>query len=343
LRKERIELAPVVYHAVEAARPLIQDMDQELTVTLPPEPVYLDADWTRLAQIVGNLLSNACKFTGRGGRIWLTVEVEDGKVTGDKVTKSGDIAADGSPEGRDGGSSPCHPLTLSPCQFAILRVRDTGVGIAPDQLRRIFDMFVQVDSSLERSVGGLGIGLTLVKSLVELHGGTVEVHSAGIGEGSEFLVRLPIVTETPEPQPPTPAGGEPTAIGEPAAATSRRILVVDDNRDSAESLALLLNLSGHETQTAYDGLETIEAASTFRPDVVLLDIGMPRLNGYEAARRIREQPWGQDMLLVALTGWGQEEDRKKSREAGFDGHLVKPVDYDALGKLLAEVRPGQVE
>ncbi|HUG92713.1 MAG TPA: PAS domain S-box protein, partial [Planctomycetaceae bacterium] len=183
LRKERIELTPVVYHAIEAARPLFQDMDQELTVTLPSEPLSLDADRTRLAQIVGNLLSNACKFTGRGGRIWLTVEVED-----DKVSKSGDIAADGSPEGRDGGSSPCHPLTLSPCQFAILRVRDTGVGIAPDQLRRIFDMFVQVDSSLERSVGGLGIGLTLVKSMVELHGGTVEVHSAGIGEGSEFLV-----------------------------------------------------------------------------------------------------------------------------------------------------------
>ena len=213
---------------------------------------------------------------------------------------------------------------------AVIRVRDSGIGIAADQLPRIFDMFVQVDTSLERSVSGLGIGLTLVKSLMELHGGTVEVHSAGIGRGSEFVARLPIMVETPVPPPQVP-----TAHGPPA--TARRILVVDDNRDSATSLAMLLDLTGNETRTAHDGLEAVEAAATFRPEVVLLDIGLPKLNGYEAAHKIREQQWGKKMVLVALTGWGQEDDRQRSREAGFDGHIVKPVEYTALMKLLAEL------
>jgi len=294
LRKGRVELASVVNHAVEAARPLLESKDHELTVTLPPQPIYLNADPTRLTQVVGNLLNNACKFTDKGGRIWLAVE-------------------------REGGQ-------------AVIRVRDTGIGIAAGELPRIFEMFTQVDTSLERSVSGLGIGLTLVKNLVEMHGGTVEVHSAGIGQGSEFVVRLPIRIETLKP-PPEPTVSEPTT-------TRRRILVVDDNRDSAESLALLLKLTGNETHTAYDGLEAVEAAATFRPEVVLLDIGLPKLNGFEAARKIREQPWGKGMVLMALTGWGQDEDRKKSREAGFDGHLVKPVDHVALTKLLAELGAG---
>ncbi|MGQ0594541.1 MAG: chemotaxis protein CheB [Gammaproteobacteria bacterium] len=290
LRKERIELASAVHHAVETARPLYESMDHELTITLPPQPVYLNADPARLAQVVGNLLNNACKFTERGGRIGVTVE-------------------------REGGE-------------AVIRVRDTGVGIATEELPRIFEMFTQLDTSLERSRSGLGIGLALVKNLVELHGGTVEVHSAGLGQGSEFRVRLPIVVETPEPLPePAPRAPPPTI--------ARRILVVDDNRDSAESLTMLLNLAGHETRIAYDGLEAVEAAATFRPDVILLDIGLPILNGFEAARKIREQ-WGQDMVLVALTGWGQEEDRRRSEEAGFNAHMVKPVDYAALTKLLAE-------
>ena len=250
LRKGRIELASAVNHAVEATRPLCESMDHELTVTLPPQPMYLNADPTRLAQVVGNLLNNACKFTDKGGRIWLTVE-------------------------REG-------------EQAVIRVRDTGIGIAADQLPRIFEMFTQVDTSLERSQSGLGIGLTLVKNLVEMHGGTVEVHSAGLGQGSEFVVRLPVLVETPKPPPPEPTVSEPTPT------TARRILVVDDNRDSAESLAMLLKLTGNETHTAYDGLEAVEAAATFKPDVVLLDIGLPKLNGYEAARKIREQPWGKD-------------------------------------------------
>jgi len=294
LRKDRVELASAVHHAVEAARSLYENMKHELTVTLPAQPVYLNADPTRLAQVMGNLLNNACKFTDEGGRISLTVE-------------------------REG-------------EQAVIRVRDSGIGIAADQLLRIFEMFVQVDTSLERSVGGLGIGLTLVKNLVEMHDGTVEVHSAGAGQGSEFVVRLPIMVETPEPPP------EPT-VSEPTTTLARRILVVDDNRVSADSLARLLQLTGNETHTAYDGLEAVQAAATFRPDVVLLDIGLPKLNGYEAARKIREEPWGKKMVLVALTGWGQEEDRRKSREAGFNGHMIKPVELTALMKLLAELQP----
>jgi len=295
LRRGRIELASAVHHAVEAIRPQCQSMDHALTVTLPPKPIFLNADPTRLAQVVGNLLNNACKFTDKGGQIWLTVERE-GKQ-------------------------------------AVIRVRDNGIGITTDQLPRIFEMFVQIDTSLERSVGGLGIGLTLVKNLVEMHDGTVEVHSAGVGQGSEFVVRLPIVVEPPKPPAPKPT------VSEPPPTTARRILVVDDNRDSAMSLAMVLKLTGHETHTAYDGLEAVEAAATFRPDVVLLDIGLPKLNGYDACRKIREQPWGKGMVLIALTGWGQDEDRRKSQEAGFDAHLVKPVDHAALTKLLAELRP----
>jgi len=291
LCKEQVELRSVVNQAVEAARSLVECMEHELTATLPPQPVYLNADPIRLAQVVGNLLNNACKFTNKGGRIWLTVE-------------------------REG-------------EQAVIRVRDNGIGIAADQHSRIFDMFTQVDTSLERSVGGLGIGLMLVKNLVEMHDGMVEVHSAGLGRGSEFVARLPILVETAKPPP------DPT-VSEPTPTTARRILVVDDNRDSAESLAMLLNLMGNETHIAYDGLEAVEAAATVKPDVILLDIGLPKLNGYEACRRIREQPWGRNMVLVALTGWGQEEDRQKSREAGFDGHIVKPVDHAALTKLLAE-------
>ena len=295
LRKERIELASAVNHAVEAIRPRCKSMDHELTVTLPAKPMYLNADPTRLAQVVGNLLNNACKFTDKGGRIRLTVE-------------------------REGGQ-------------AVIRVRDSGIGIAADELPRIFEMFSQVDTSLERTQSGLGIGLTLAKNLVELHGGELEVHSAGLGHGSEFVVRLPILVETPKPSP------GPT-VSEPTPATARRILVVDDNRDSAESLAMLLKLTGNETHTAYDGLEAVKAAAMFKPEVVLLDIGLPKMNGFEAARKIRADAWGKTMVLVALTGWGQEEDREKSREAGFDGHLVKPVDHAALTKLLAELGAG---
>jgi len=294
LRRERIELASAIHHAVEAVQPQCKSMDHVLTVLLPPKPIFLNADPTRLAQVLGNLLHNACKYTHKGGRIWLTVE-------------------------REGAQ-------------AVIRARDNGIGIAANQLPRIFEMFVQIDTSLERSVSGLGIGLTLVKSLVEMHDGTVEAHSAGAGQGSEFTVRLPILVETPKPLP------EPTAH-DPTTTTDYRILVVDDNRDSATSLAMLLNLTGNKTHTAYDGLEAVEAAATFRPDVILLDIGLPNMNGFEACLKIREQPWSKDIVIIALTGWGQDEDRRKSQEVGFNGHLVKPADHAVLMKLLAELRP----
>ena len=290
LRRGPIELASHVHHAVEASRAMYKSMSHDLTVTLPPKPIYLNADSTRLIQVLGNLLNNACKFTEECGRISLTVEEHDGQ--------------------------------------AVIRVRDSGIGIAADQIPRIFDMFTQVDTSVERSVNGLGIGLTLVKSLVEMHNGTVEVNSAGLGHGSEFVVRLPALAVTPESTlQPTPETPLPT--------TSRRILIVDDNRDSAITLAMWLKCIGNETLTAYDGVEALETAAKFLPDVVLLDIGLPLLNGYEVARKIREQPWGQSMLLIALTGWGQEEDRQKSKEAGFNAHLVKPVEQSVLMKLLA--------
>jgi len=211
---------------------------------------------------------------------------------------------------------------------ARIRVHDTGIGMAPEHLRRLFEMFTQLDTSLERSRDGLGIGLTLVKNLVEMHGGRIDARSAGLGRGSEFVVHLPILSD---PLPLVPAGPQ---IVDSATTAQRRILVVDDNVDSAVSLAMLLRLNGHEVYTAHDGLEAVEATAKFQPDVILLDIGLPKLNGYEAARRIREQQGSRKPILVALTGWGQEEDRRRSSEAGFDAHIVKPVDLDALSNLL---------
>lgn len=293
LRKQRIELASVVHHAVEAARTLIDAMEHEFTLTLPQQPIYLRADSARLAQVIGNLLNNACKFTDKGGRISLSVATDAGEVT--------------------------------------IRVLDNGIGIDASQMPRIFDMFIQLDDSLERSVSGLGIGLTLVKNLVELHSGTVDVSSAGAGQGTEFMVRLPADTE-PVPPPHVAMSGErkPSAAG-------RRILVVDDNFDSAESLSILLGYDGHDVRMAHDGPEAIESAAAFRPSVIFLDIGLPLLNGYEVAQRIREEPWGKDIVIIALTGWGQEEDRQRSRESGINIHIAKPVDPPELIKRLDEI------
>jgi len=308
LRRERVELSSVVHHAVEAARPLCDSLDQELTVTLPQEPVYLNADPTRLAQIVGNLLNNACKFSDRGGRIRLTVE---------RTPPTGAGAIE-------------HASTGLP-PSVVIRVRDTGLGIAADQQRHIFEMFTQADTALQRSASGLGIGLALVKTLTQMHGGTADVSSAGIGQGSEFIVRLPILLETAAPTPPA-------VTRDPAVtATGLRILIVDDNWDAAHMLAMLLQLRGYETHTAHDGVEAVEATTRLHPDLILLDIGLPRLNGYEAARRIREQHKQECPVLVALSGWGQDEDRRRSQEAGFDAHVVKPVDEIALVKLVVDL------
>ncbi len=289
LRKEQVDLADVVHHAEEAVRSSAHSVDRHLAITLPKEPIHLNGDPARLAQVIGNLLNNACKFTDKGGHIQLTAELENEQV--------------------------------------VVRVKDNGIGIAPDQLGRIFDLFVQVDGSLERTTSGLGLGLTLVKNLVEMHGGTVEAHSDGIGHGAEFTVRLPILREAGQLQ----QGPE---VAEVLPSKPRRILIVDDNKDSATSLAMLLQKSGNETFTAFDGQEAVETAEMVRPDLVFMDIGMPKLNGYEACRHIREKPWGKNMVLIALTGWGQTEDKQRSKDAGFNGHLVKPVDFGDLKKLL---------
>ncbi|WP_439628310.1 PAS domain S-box protein [Gemmata sp.] len=294
LRKERVELAAVVNSAVETSRPLVEAGGHDLTVVIPPEPVFVDADPTRLAQVVANLLNNAAKYSERGGHITLTAE------------RRGDEA--------------------------VVSVKDTGVGIPPDMLPKVFDLFTQVDRSLEKSQGGLGIGLSLVRRLVDMHGGTVEARSDGHGKGSEFVVRVPVVAADRPVEPPAEDGGA-------ARPSARRILVADDNVDSADSLGQLLELFGNEVRTANDGLAAVAVAGDFRPDLILLDIGMPRLNGYETCRRIREQAWGGTAYIVALTGWGQDDDKRRSKEAGFDHHMVKPVDPAALERLLAGLQP----
>jgi signal transduction histidine kinase/ActR/RegA family two-component response regulator len=294
LRKERITLAAVVGHALEVCESVARQNDDELIVNLPRDPVYVDADKTRLSQALCNLLHNAVKYSDRGSRIWLTVERE-----GDE---------------------------------AVARVKDCGIGIPPEMLPRVFDMFWQVDRSLEKSQGGLGVGLAIVKQLVEMHGGKVEAHSEGYGTGSEFIVRLPVVLSVVQ-EPAETEDGEPTL---PAA--RHRILVVDDNVDAATSLAMMLKMMGNDLRTAHDGIQALELAEGYRPDLILLDIGMPKLNGYDVCRRIREQPWGKSATIIALTGWGQEEDKRRSRQAGFDGHLVKPVEPAALEKLLAQLK-----
>ena len=297
LRRARVLLADVVSNAVEAARPAIEAGGHELTVSLPPDPVCLDADLTRLAQVFTNLLTNSAKYTEPGGRIWLTAV-------------------------RLGAQ-------------AVVSIRDTGIGIPAASIPRIFDMFSQLDRNIERATGGLGIGLALVKGLVEMHGGTVSVESEGEGKGSTFTVRLPALGDAlPEPSG-TPSSTEPVR-----SQPTRRVLVVDDNRDSADSMAKLLKVLGNEVRTAHDGIEAVNVAEEFRPEVILMDVGMPRLNGYEATRRIRERPWGRSVIIIALTGWGQEGDRVQSRAAGCNGHLVKPVDLANLDKVLTAVGKG---
>ena len=301
LKQEDVELSSVVHGAIEICGPAVQAACHALSVSLPHEPIVLRCDPTRMVQVLSNLISNAVKYTPSGsGRI--------------------EVAARRSHAGIE------------------LSVRDNGVGIPEEMLHKVFDMFTQVERSLERAQGGLGIGLTLVKRLVELHGGSIHARSAGPGRGSEFVVRLPEAVRAGERPAPRPAE-EPQA----GSARRQRILIADDNRDAADSLAVMLRVGGHEVRTAYDGQQAIDMAEAFRPALALLDIGMPRLNGYDTARRIREQPFGRDMVLIALTGWGQPEDKQRSRVAGFDHHLVKPVDPSALDRLLASPERGVLQ
>jgi CheY-like chemotaxis protein/two-component sensor histidine kinase len=296
LRRSEVDLSSVIQQAVEVARPLVDSAGHHLTIDLPDEPVYLYADRARLAQLFGNLLNNSCKYTRPEGTVSVTA-----KLDGDEV---------------------------------VVSVKDNGAGIPPDKLDSIFDMFMQVEGTSDRSQGGLGIGLTLVKRLTEMHGGSIEARSAGEGQGSEFIVRLPVLNR------PAVAPSSGTDV-ESESQPQRRVLVVDDNRDSADSLAMLMEITGNKAYLAHDGVEAVEAIEKHRPEVVLLDIGLPGLDGHEVCRRVREQPWGKDIVMIALTGWGQEDDRRRSEEAGFNGHLVKPVDYDKLLELLASLTNGR--
>jgi len=290
LQREPVDLALVVESAVDASRPLIHARQHALEILLPAEPLRVEGDLTRLVQIVLNLLHNAAKYTPDGGQIRLAVA-------------------------REG-------------EQAVIRVRDTGLGIPADLLPTVFDLFTQGDRSLERSQGGLGIGLMLVRRLVERHGGTVEAHSDGAGRGSEFVVRLPLLAIPAE----LPGGDD---AERPQQTGPRRVLVIDDDRDAAESMTVLLELWGHEVRTAYSGPEAVGLAAAYLPDAVLLDIGLPRMNGYDVAQRLRELPGCETAMLVAVTGYGQDEDRRRSREAGFDHHLTKPVEPMTLQGLLA--------
>ena len=288
IRKALLEVQAAIRDAIETARPFVEARRHQLEVQLPSQPISIEGDRTRLAQVFANLLHNAAKYTEPGGYITLSLAEEDDQ--------------------------------------AVVRVRDTGIGLAPESLAAIFDMFVQVDRTLERTQAGLGVGLTLSRQLVTLHGGTIEAKSGGVGKGSEFTVRLPLA-------------GAALANADPEvrrlrARQSRRILLADDNADFADSLAELFAARGHEVRVAHNGAEALAAAAAFNPDFAFLDIGMPKVHGYEVARRLRDMPATSECVLVAVTGWGQEDDRQRAREAGFDRHILKPVDPAEIDLIL---------
>lgn len=291
LERRPVELTTVIRSALESCDPIIRQSGHEVSIVLPAETVHVDGDRNRLVQALGNLLINAAKYTDPGGHIAVTLEHAG--------------------------------------EFAIVRVKDNGVGIPADKLSSVFDLFMQVDSAVDRTQGGLEIGLTIVRQLVELHGGTIEVRSDGPGKGSEFIVRLPLA-RAPAAEPEKP-------ILQADSVRARRILVVDDNQDAARAMATMLELLGHQVELAYDGVQALAVAEAGHPEIILMDLGMPHLNGYAAAQRLRRTGWGKSAMLIAVTGWGQEADRAASEEAGFDHHLVKPVDIDAVQALVAQL------
>jgi signal transduction histidine kinase len=299
LRREPMDLRDAVARAVETVRPLLDGKRQALEVDLPDRPLGVSGDVNRLGQVLGNLLDNAVKYSPVGGRIELRARVEDDE--------------------------------------AVVTVKDAGDGIPPDKLEQVFELFAQLRRPADRAGDGLGIGLALVRRIVELHGGSVVATSEGVGRGSELVVRLQLAVEKEAAR----GGGDDRVAAERSVAT-RKILVVDDNRDAADSLGMLLKLAGQDVRVVYDGLEAVDQAAEFAPDVVLLDLAMPRLDGHETARRIREQPWGKSIALVAVSGWGQRQDRRRTAESGFAAHLVKPVGESELMKLLDRIAAGEL-
>jgi CheY-like chemotaxis protein/two-component sensor histidine kinase len=294
LKKTHVDLPSLIAAAVETARPLMESKQHSLETALPPEPIGLEVDPLRISQALSNLLTNSAKYTDVGGRISLTAALDETR------------------------------------QLAI-SVTDTGIGLSPQVIPRLFEMFSQVESPVDRAEGGLGIGLSLVKGLVEMHGGTVEAYSAGLGCGSRFTIRLPASAVSIGNVADSGSAG---AKSVPPPRHRSRILLADDNHDAVDSLALVLKMAGYEVYATHSGLEAMDVGARMRPDVFILDIGMPEISGYELASRIRQEPWGGNALLIALTGWGQLQDQERSREAGFDHHLTKPVDPDQLERLL---------
>ena len=290
LRKEEADLAAIIRSAVETSRPIFEAAEHQLAITIPPEPILLHGDTVRLSQVFANLLNNAAKYTDHGGQIWINAKQEKSEV--------------------------------------VVSIRDTGIGIPAPMLPKVFDMFMQADRSTHRSQGGLGIGLTLVKRLVELHDGSISVRSDGPGQGSEFIVRLPVAALQPE------RTTKPPVSQRTASLPQRRVLVVDDNKDAGASMGMLLKFLGSDVQIVHDGAAALAAIESYRPDVVLLDIGMPGMDGFEVARQVRQCAEFNNIMLIALTGWGQAEDRHRTQAAGFDYHLVKPADITALQSLL---------
>lgn len=289
LHQQAITVTSVVEHAMEASRPLVETHRQQLAISLPREAIWIQGDLARLSQVLTNLLNNAAKYTEEGGNIWLSARLDD--------------------------------------EWVEMSVRDTGIGIPPHMLEDVFDLFTQVDRTLDRSQGGLGIGLTLVRQLVVMHGGTVEARSEGIGRGAEFIIRLPLLKDRTTAQPEAPA--EEDNASEPT-----RVLVVDDNADSADTLARLLRLAGHKVQVAYDGPTGLDLARTFKPEVLMLDIGLPGMDGYTVAQRVRQLDTPKPSMIIAVSGYGQPKDEQRSRQSGFDHFLVKPVDFRVVQSLL---------
>ena len=297
LKRERIDLRTIVQSAVEAMRPLVSDRGHTLRVEVPSEPLYVDVDFTRVAQAFSNLLSNAAKYTDRGGEISISAIREDGA--------------------------------------AVVGVRDNGIGIPREMLTRIFDMFTQLQAQRERTTSGLGVGLSLARRLVDLHGGTIEARSDGQGRGSEFVIRLPLA--------PVAAPAETTHLQpRPLPAGACRVLIAEDNSDAAEMMRVMLCFGGHDVKVASDGVQAVAIAEVLRPDVAFIDIGMPRMDGYEAARRIR-RALGDRVMLVALTGWGQEDDKARAREAGFDHHLTKPAEPEMMERMITDCAARRAE